>query len=48
MTNLAELLDALRAAGFVVQRDSEPVQGVDRAFTADLFGNRIELLATDA
>ena len=47
VTNLAELLKALPAAGFEVQRDSEPVQGLDRAFTTDPFGNRIELIAAD-
>jgi hypothetical protein len=45
--NLAELLEALFSAGFEVQHDSEPVQGRDRAFTADPFGNRIELIAAD-
>jgi catechol 2,3-dioxygenase-like lactoylglutathione lyase family enzyme len=47
VTNLAELLKALSSAGFEARRDSEPVQGVHRAFTADPFGNRIELIATD-
>jgi catechol 2,3-dioxygenase-like lactoylglutathione lyase family enzyme len=48
VNNLAELLNALPAAGFEVRRDSEPVQGFDRAFTADPFGNRIELVAAHA
>lgn len=47
VTNLAELLEALSVAGFEVRRESEPARGVDRAFTADPFGNRIELIATD-
>jgi len=47
VTNLAELLKVLSAAGFEVSRDSERVRGLDRAFTADPFGNRIELIATD-
>jgi len=47
VTNLAELLKALSAAGFEVSRDSVRVRGLDRAFTADPFGNRIELIATD-
>ena len=47
VTNLAELLKALSVAGFEVRRDSDPVRGCARAFTADPFGNRIELIATD-
>jgi catechol 2,3-dioxygenase-like lactoylglutathione lyase family enzyme len=47
VTNLEELLEALSVAGFEVRRDSERVRGLDRAFTADPFGNRIELIATD-
>ena len=47
VTNLAELLEALSVAGFEVRRDSDPARGVDRAFTADPFGNRVELIATD-
>lgn len=47
VTHLAELLEALSAQGFEVRRGSDPVQGRDRAFTADPFGNRIELIATD-
>ena len=44
VTNLAELVETLRAAGFEVKKDPEPVQGFDRAFTVDPFGNRIELV----
>lgn len=47
VTNLAELLNALSSAGFEARRDSEPVQTVNRVFTADPFGNRIELIAAD-
>jgi len=46
VTEFAELLEMLIAEGFEVKRDPEPVQGRDRAFTADPFGNRIELVAT--
>ena len=45
VTDLAELLKALHAAGIEVQRDPESVRGLDRAFTTDPFGNRIELIA---
>ena len=44
VSDLAKMIEALGAAGFEVKYDSEPVQGVDRAFTADPFGNRIELI----
>ena len=44
VSNLAELLETLAAAGFEVQHDSESIQDFDRAFTADPFGNRIELV----
>jgi hypothetical protein len=38
------LADELRASGFAVA-DDEPLEGYDRRiFTADPFGNRIELL----
>ena len=42
--DLGEIIRTLTAAGFEVKYDSEPIQGFDRAFTADPFGNRIELL----
>jgi catechol 2,3-dioxygenase-like lactoylglutathione lyase family enzyme len=48
VTGLAELIAALSAAGFEIKYDPEPVQGFDRAFTADPFGNRIELLEARA
>ena len=42
--NLAELIAALTAGGHEVKYDTEQLAGFDRAFTADPFGNRIELL----
>jgi catechol 2,3-dioxygenase-like lactoylglutathione lyase family enzyme len=42
--DLEGLLGALAHAGFNVTHDPEPVPGFERAFTADPFGNRIELL----
>ena len=48
VTDLAETIKALAAAGFEVKYDSEPIQGFERAFTADPFGNRIELLQAHA
>lgn len=42
--NLAGLIDALTASGHEVKYDAERLVGFDRAFTADPFGNRIELL----
>lgn len=44
VSGLAQLLIALAGAGFEVKYDSEPVEGFDRAFTSDPFGNRIELV----
>ena len=41
-----ELLAILRAAGYAVADDTS-VPSVRRAFTADPFGNRIELVATN-
>jgi hypothetical protein len=40
---LGVLAAALREAGFAVE-DDEPLEGYDRIYTADPFGNRIELL----
>jgi hypothetical protein len=48
VTELADLLNSLTAAGFEVKYDTEPVPGFDRAFTFDPFGNRIELLSAHA
>jgi catechol 2,3-dioxygenase-like lactoylglutathione lyase family enzyme len=48
VSDLAGLLKTLAAAGCEVKYDSEPVQGVERAFTSDPFGNRIELVETHA
>ena len=42
--NLAELIAALTAGRHEVKYDTERMAGFDRAFTADPFGNRIELL----
>ena len=41
--DLAELEAALRSAGHPIARD-EPLEGYDRFFVNDPFGNRIELL----
>jgi len=41
--NLQNLVEYLRTAGHKVITD-EPLQGYDRVFTADPFGNRIELM----
>jgi len=41
--DLAALLGALKGAGYEV-KDDEPLEGFDRAFALDPFGNRIELL----
>ena len=43
VTDLQALLDRCRAAGFSVNTD-EPLPGYDRAYVADPFGNRIEML----
>lgn len=48
VSNLEEMLKTLTAAGCEVKRDSEPIQGFDRAFTSDHFGNRIELVEAHA
>ena len=45
---LSDLLHTLSAAGFEVKYDSEAIQGFDRAFTSDPFGNRIELVEAHA
>ena len=42
--NLAGLIDVLIANGHPIKYDTERLAGFDRAFTADPFGNRIELL----
>ncbi len=43
---LDELLAGLRAAGFEVVDDTS-VPGIRRAFTADPFGNRVELIGCE-
>jgi catechol 2,3-dioxygenase-like lactoylglutathione lyase family enzyme len=45
---LSGLIDALATAGYEVNIESGPTAGVDRAFTADPFGNRIELVQSHA
>ena len=45
VSDLASLIKSLTTAGFEIRYDSEPVEGFDRAFVSDPFGNRIELLA---
>jgi catechol 2,3-dioxygenase-like lactoylglutathione lyase family enzyme len=42
--NLAALSAVLQAAGCELKYDTEPIEGFERVFTADPFGNRIELL----
>ena len=41
--DLGALVEVLRAAGVAV-RDDEPLEGYDRVYVDDPFGNRIELL----
>ena len=41
--NLEEVLERCRKAGVAIVQD-EPLAGYDRAYVADPFGNRIELL----
>jgi catechol 2,3-dioxygenase-like lactoylglutathione lyase family enzyme len=41
--DLAQLADALAAAGYALNRD-EPLDGYERVYVDDPFGNRIELL----
>ena len=41
--NLEEVLERCRRAGVAIVQD-EPLPGYDRAYVADPFGNRIELL----
>jgi catechol 2,3-dioxygenase-like lactoylglutathione lyase family enzyme len=43
VSNLRALVAALSAAGFGVI-DDEPLEGYDRVYTVDPFGNRLELL----
>jgi catechol 2,3-dioxygenase-like lactoylglutathione lyase family enzyme len=40
---LAALVERLRAAGVAV-RDDEPLEGYERVYVSDPFGNRIELM----
>ncbi|MBN9046970.1 MAG: VOC family protein [Rhizobiales bacterium] len=43
VSDLPELADRLRASGFTVRID-EPLEGYDRVYVSDPFGNRIELM----
>ena len=43
VSGLAVLVDRLRAAGAAVTGD-EPLEGYDRVYVDDPFGNRIELM----
>ena len=43
MAGLRELVAALEHAGYVVA-DDEPLEGYDRTYVNDPFGNRIELM----
>lgn len=45
VSDLPALKDRLRAEGLPVIED-EPLEGFDRIYTADPFGNRIELMET--
>jgi catechol 2,3-dioxygenase-like lactoylglutathione lyase family enzyme len=45
--NLPELRAALEEAGHAIKLDPEPIAGVDRFFTEDPFGNRIEFIALE-
>ena len=44
VTDLAATIEALKAASCEIKFDPEPSPGVERAFTEDPFGNRIELV----
>jgi catechol 2,3-dioxygenase-like lactoylglutathione lyase family enzyme len=46
--DLGRLRSELAAAGYEVRGDPEPVAGMDRFFTEDPFGNRIELVSPHA
>jgi catechol 2,3-dioxygenase-like lactoylglutathione lyase family enzyme len=47
VTELPALVDTLRAAGVKVV-DDEPLDGYDRVYVYDPFGNRIELMEPEA
>src|SRR5207247_4154139 len=44
VADLGRMTDTLLQAGFKIRYDQETIEGYDRAFTEDPFGNRIELL----
>lgn len=47
VSGLAALLDQLRVAGVTIV-DDEPLEGYDRAYVDDPFGNRLELMEPSA
>ena len=47
VSGLAGLLERLRSAGVPIV-DDEPLEGFDRAYVDDPFGNRIELIEDDS
>jgi len=44
VADLTQLTDKLRRAGCKIKYDQEVIEGHNRAFTEDPFGNRIELM----
>ena len=44
VVDLGRVTEKLRQAGYTIKYDEEAVEGYDRAFTEDPFGNRVELL----
>lgn len=44
VADLGQITANLRQAGYIIKHDEETVEGHDRVFTQDPFGNRIELL----
>ncbi len=47
VSDLASLIDRLRSAGITI-RDDEPLDGYERTYVDDPFGNRIELMEPTA
>ena len=47
VTDLRALAERLRAAGYAL-RDDEPLEGYDRLYVDDPFGNRLELMQPHA
>lgn len=48
VSGLAGFLDRARARGHEIAFDDEPIEGYDRAFVYDPFGNRLELMERTA